>query len=290
VLLGLKAQKGKMDPGQVKPKVDPMKGLVASFPQDWAGYWGGSLKVWWTQIDPTFWEWDREQASATADVLRKDSSGTTTFTFYQNGANVLVQPARITFPPRTKTTTAQLPANNPFSQMLGPGMASQMMQALTTTTPVVLLGDYQGVGIAGSTLNNRTVKNDIKQLKPGVLEQNIVTQENERKPGGEIKQSISETVIRFTKLNPTQLYVQAASLKYRNDGHFLDKVIFYGTVNRGVTTPDPTNPMMGMPQVPGMGSFPGMMTSPSGGNGGSGMPGLDGLNDLIRQMQQGLGQ
>lgn len=281
LLLGLKSQKAKLAP-VAQPKADPLKGLVASFPTDWAGQWGGSLSIWWTQIDPSYWQWDPENAKETAEVLKRGASGTTTFNFYQNGNAVLVQPARVTFPPRMDQTTQQLPANNAFSQMFG-AAGTQMMQALNTKIPVMILGDYQGQGIGANQLNLRVVKNDIKQLKPGLLEQDIITQETERKASGELKNSYSETVIRFTKQNASQLYVQAASIKYRNDGHFLDKVIFYGTVTRGQVMPDAANPFAGMP---GAGSFPGMPTSPSGGAGG--MPGLDGLNQLIKQMQNGL--
>lgn len=282
LLLGLKTQKARMAP-VAQPKADPLKGLVASFPTDWAGQWGGSLSIWWTQIDPSYWQWDAENAKETADVLKRGATGTTTFNFYQNGNAVLVQPARVTFPPRVSQTTEQLPSNNAFSQMFG-AAGSQMLQALNTKIPVMILGDYQGQGIGANQLNLRVVKNDIKQLKPGLLEQDIITQETERKASGEVKNSFSETVIRFTKQNANQLYVQAASIKYRNDGHFLDKVIFYGTVTRGQVMPDATNPFAGMPG--GGGSFPGMPTSPSGGAGG--MPGLDGLNQLIKQMQNGL--
>lgn len=288
LLLKLKAQTAKADPSlQARPKADPLKGLVASFPVDWQGSWGGSLSVWWTQIDPTFWTWDRENAQVTADVLKRGSSGTTTFNFTQNGSAILVQPARITFPPRVSQDSQQVPANSALTQMFG-AAGAQMMQAMNTKIPVVILGDYQGQGIGANMLNLQVVKNDIKQLKPGLLEQDIITREAERKTTGELKNSFSETVIRFTKLNSSQLYVQAASIKYKNDGHFLDKVIFYGTVNRGQTMPDPSQ-MMGMP---GLGSFPGMPTSPGGGNGApGGLPsGLDGLNDVIRQLQKGLGQ
>jgi hypothetical protein len=277
LLLGLKAQKAKSDPsGQIKPKADQLKGLVASFPKDWEGNWGGSLSVWWTQIDPTYWQWDRDNAQATAEILKRGASGTTTFTFYQTGQQILVQPPRIAFPPRQSQQTQQVPSGNPMEQLL--------RTALTTTMPVVVLGEYQGKGVADNQLDSRLMKNDIKQLKPGVLEENIIVQERERKVSGEIKNSFSETVIRFTKTNASQLYVQAASIKYRSDGHFLEKVIFYGTVNRGQTTPDPSNPFAG--GFPGMGSMPGMPTSGQGGAGGMG--GLDGLNNLIKQLQNGL--
>jgi hypothetical protein len=283
LLLKLKSQTAKSDPAlQPKPKADPLKGLLATYPTDWAGPWGGSLSVWWTQIDPLFWQWDPQNAKATAEILKRGSSGTTTFNFVQNGTAILVQPPKIVFPPRQSQSTENVPSNNP--------MASLQAMLLNSTIPVVVLGDYSGQGLVGTTLNQRVVKNTIKQLKPGVLEQDVVCQTSERQQDNAIKNSYVETVYRFTKLNSSQLYVQAATVSYRNDGHFLDKVIYYGTLNRGQVMPDPSsNPFAGMPSMPpGMGSFPGMPTSPGGGNG---MPsGLDGLNDVIRELQKGLGQ
>lgn len=283
LLLKLKSQTARMDPAlQPKPKADPLKGMLASFPTDWAGAWGGSLSVWWTQIDPAYWQWDPANAKVTAEVLKRGAAGTTTFNFTQSGNAIFVQPPKIFFPPRQSQNTQQIDPNNP--------MASLQALMLSATIPAVVLGDYEGQGIPGSQLRQHVVKNTIKQLKPGMLEQDVICQMQERQQDGAIKNGYFETIYRFTKLNQNQLYVQAATVNYRNDGRFMDKTIYYGTLNRGQVMPDPSaNPFAGMPNMPqGMGSFPGMPTSPNGSNG---MPaGLDGLNDVIRQLQKGLGQ
>lgn len=281
LLLNLKAQKAQLDKSVLVPHSDPLKGLVSSFPSDWQGNWGGSLSIWWTQMDKAAWDFDADEANQTAQILKRGNQGTTTFSFYQSGKNILVQPARVTFPPRQNSYTQQqlqgqmgslggMFANNP--------MAQQMLNSLSMGIPVLVLGDLSGVGVTGNALRSTVVKNDIKQLKPGVLEENLVVNENERNARtGQVRNSFSETILRFTKINPTQLYVQAASIKYRNDGHFLEKVIMYGTVNRGVTTPDPAaNPLGGMPGF-GAGSIPGL---PSSGGGGFGD-----LNQMLKQLQ-----
>jgi hypothetical protein len=111
------------------------------------------------------------------------------------------------------------------------------------------------------------LKNDIRELKPGVLEQNIVVNTQERKAkDGKLVHSVTETVIRFTKLNQSQLYVQAASVQYAKDGQFETKVLMYGTVNRGQASAGP---------LPG--AFPGM---PASGGGG-----LGDLNNLLKNLQ-----
>ncbi len=284
-ILGLKAQKGRVDPTAVKPHVDRIKGLVASFPADWQGNWGGQLKIHWTQMDKASWDFDAAEAKETQDILRPGTTGTTTFSFYQDSRSILLQPARVTFPPRTNSYASremqnQL-KNSPFASMLGNNpAASQMFNSMATGIPVMYLGDLTGVGVTGNQLSSRVVKNVIKELKPGVLEQNIVAQEAERqKQTGQVRNSYSETVLRFTKINTSQLYVQAATLKYRSDGQFLQKVIMYGTVNRGQNTEN-ANPFSGLPGMSG--SFPGLPSSPSGGMGGFGD-----LNKMLKDLQQG---
>lgn len=289
LLLNLKAQKGKVDPATNKPQVNKLQGLVASFPTDWAGDWGGQIKIHWTQLDKAFYDFDAAEAKETAQILRPGSTGTTTFTFYRTGKDILLQPARIAFPPRTNQYTAnQLQSqmrNSPFGSLMGANnpMMGQMLSTLATGVPVLCLGDITGVGVTGNSLNSRVVKNVIKQLKPGVLEQNIVVQEAERQARtNEVRNSFSESVLRFTKINPNQLYVQAASLKYRKDGHLLEKVLMYGTVNKGQNMGDPSGMggMMGFPGMPGMpgaGALPGGSSSPGSGFGA--------LDEMLKQLQ-----
>lgn len=279
LLLNLKAQKGKLDASiVVKPQADKLKGLVASFPTDWQGSWGGPLLVWGTQFDPAYAAWDPVEFKEMQKILYKGASGQTTFNFYQSGPTIQLQPAQLVFAARTNSYNAQQLKASPLANMLGNNpMAGQILSTMATTVPVMYLGDLSGAtGVSGNQLNSRVVKNSIKQLKPGLIEQNIVTQESERNAqNGQLRYGFSENVLRFTKLNQNQIYVQVAMLKYRNDGHFLSKVIMYGTVNRGQgQSMDMANPFGGMP---GMGSFPGMPTSPAGG--------LNDLNNLIKNLQ-----
>ena len=56
---------------------------------------------------------------------------------------------------------------------------------------------------------------------------------DQNRSSGRMRTGYAETVLRFTHLNPSQLYLQAACVSYDRYGKFEDKIVFYGTVNRG---------------------------------------------------------
>ena len=271
VVLNLKTRSAKLD----QSFEHKLQGRVASFPVDWRGSWSGSLKVWTNQFDPVAFDFDPEETQEVQRVMAPGQAASVTFTFFQQNNQIALQPAQMVFPPRKDTPMArqmqQQIQNSPLAQMLG-SQGGQLLAEMSAGTPVFVLGDLAGVGVTGNALNNQLVKNDIRQLKPGVLEQNLVVEQHEKhRKTGEQENSIAETVLRFTKISATQLYVQAASIDYRWDGHFKSKVIFYGTVTRGAaSSPLPTGFPTGFP-MPGI-------TPGGGGN-------LNDLNNLLKQMQ-----
>ena len=107
------------------------------------------------------------------------------------------------------------------------------------------------------------------------------------KSTGQPRKRYSESVLRFTKVNEQQMYVQAAAVTYGPTKGFQDKVIMYGYVTKGqVAQTNPyANMMGGMPgggQIPGAGSIFG-----GGGNGQT--PQLPGGMDMemIKKMLGG---
>jgi hypothetical protein len=272
VMLNLKTQTAHMDPGVEKQ----LAGKVASFPSDWQGSYGGTITIYSAQFDPAAYQFDQEATIEEQKIEAPGTQGSTSFNFFRQNNIIALQPATIMLPPRndspvSRQMQAQL-RNSPMGQMLG-GNGGAMLSMLTTTQPMMVLGDLSGAtGVTGNALQNVVVKNDIRQLKQGVLEENLIVQESERHhETGQVKRTYSETVLRFTRLNPRQLYVQAASIKYRHDGHFLSKVIMFGTMTRGVS--GGAYPMGGFPG----GAFPGVNPSGAGGFGQ--------LNDMLKQLQ-----
>ena len=276
VMLKLKAQSAKSDPrysanASASASATTIQGQVASFPIDWRGAWNGQLKIHGRQASKLAYEIDAEETTTQDKILVPGTMGSVTFDFSQRGRAIYLEPAQIVLPQRTDTSQAratqqQLKALG-LDRMLG-GNGSAMLQSMTASIPVLLLGEASNArGVTGNIFSSQVLKNDIRELKPGVLEQNIVVNTQERKAkNGNLVHSVTETVIRFTKLNPSQLYVQAASVQYAKDGQFETKVLMYGTVNRGQASAGP---------LPG--AFPGM---PASGGGG-----LGDLNNLLKNLQ-----
>jgi hypothetical protein len=155
-------------------------------------------------------------------------------------------------------------------------------------------GQYGVTGVSGNQLEAHVLKNAIRQLAPGVLEQQIVTQERTVDPKTHrARDGYGETVMRFTQRGPAQMYVQAATIDYGADKRCLNKVVLAGWINRGQVVQ--SNPYAGMPgMMPGMGSgsvdprqmqqMQQQMQQMMGGQGGQGqMPGMDMLKGLFGQ-------
>jgi hypothetical protein len=118
-----------------------------------------------------------------------------------------------------------------------------------------------------------------------VLEQDVVAENNEiMKATGTPRLRYSETVLRFTKVNEQQMYVQAANVNYGPDRRFQDKIIMYGYVTKGQVAQ--TNPYASIMQGMPAGGMPGG-ASIFGGTGGGQTPqmpqGVD-MTDMLKKM------
>ena len=134
-----------------------------------------------------------------------------------------------------------------------------------------------------------TVSNITRQLAPNVLEQDVIAENNEiMRATGQPRKRYSESVLRFTKVNEQQMYVQAASVNYGPRHEFQDKIMMYGYVTKGVVAN--TNPYSGMMGgMQGLQGIPGMQINPGGAAGGAGqMPNIfGGGNGQTPQIPQG---
>lgn len=292
-LKGLKAEVAHEDTSVLPPKQlqsgasatsVTAKAAAASFPVDWRGSFGGPLTIHDSQIDTAAWTADREEAAQIQQIMQRGVKANATFNFSQDGRKISLEPAKLVFPARKSKSSQreieQALSSSGMGSMFGGAngnMLKSMISGMNTSIPVMYLGELApSRGVAGNEISAVLLKNNVKQLKEGVLEQDLIVRLRDKSAAGVVQMKISETVLRFTKLNQSQLYVQAAQITYRNDGHFLEKVLFYGTVTRGAGGGDPT--MMGLP---GLGGLPGM--SPSGAGGGMG--GLDAINQMMKQLQ-----
>jgi hypothetical protein len=273
--------------------VSMFSGTIAkSFPSDYRGNWGGDLTVWRVEQDPICYKIDPEEASKVLKIFKTGAKGSTNFMFAQDTrGGIVLAPAKVMFSVPGK----DIGADQQMAQMMGGqsfanmGPMGQMMQQMAQSMPVPVIfsfGDIQSSqyakGLSGNEFVQRTLKNQVRQLAPNVLEQQIVAECNEiMRSTGQPRKRYEESVLRFTKVNSQQMYVQAAQVVFGQDRKFQQKIVMYGYVTKGQVAN--TNPYSGMMQMmqpgqSGQSQFPSLQPgqNPFGGNpfGGGNAPQL----------------
>ncbi len=212
--------------------------VTSSFPLDFSGNWGGSLKVWRFSTSPASMQRDAAETEKLQKILQVGRDGTVNFSFQHAGGNIDLQPTVVKM---------MIPASESYgaSQLQGQmGMNSQMMAMVSsamanTQIPVFLhFGDVSTansneVGVSGNQIEQTVVKNEIRQLSSNVVEQQIVTRDVSVLKQGGRRDGYTESDIRFTQQSSGALYVLAASVDYGSQGEFLRKLIMYGNVYKG---------------------------------------------------------
>lgn len=293
----LKAQTPMMDPRGVltgKATATPplLSGVVKSFPDNYQGNWGGRLVLQQVQVDPNYYRLDPEEARRTVQAMKPGNIGQVNFNFDRSRGGIALEPARCLF--MVPAGDTQVP--DEMKKMLGGsagnaafgGMMSQMVSSMNV--PIVLeFGDVQtGAGetsVSGNQMRQRVIKNETRQLAANVLEQQIVTQETTWDKRTHVPRTgYGESVVRFTRQSPTVLYVQCATVSYDANKRFLEKMVLYGSIGKGVVmNTDPMQAMQGaMPGMGGLGGLGGLQGMFGGGGGGGAQPtmpagGLDGM-------------
>jgi len=176
------------------------------------------------------------------------------------------------------------------SSMTLPGMDSRQMsgamQQLINNMNVPIIICFGSInrtdveGISGNTIRAELIKNSIRQLSQGVIEQQIVTEEIQRNnKTGNVRKEYAETVIRFTSQSATSLYVLAAAVNYTSDRRFERKLVLYGMVHKGQVMPDMSNPLSMLNNMMPSGSQ--MPQMPGGQNPLQNLPNLQNLQNLF---------
>lgn len=251
-------------------------GVVAkSFPEDYRGNWGGTLAVWRVEQSPICFQIDPEEAGKVQKIFKSGASGSVNFMFANSTTGgIYLAPAQIMFqvPGKDVDLGKQMSSMMGGQSLAAMGPMGQMMSQMVQNMPVPVifsLGDTQtssmAKGLSGNDFVQRTLKNQVRQLTPTVIEQDIIAECNEiMKSTGQPRKRYEESVLRFTKVNPQQMYVQCAQVVFGPDRKFQQKIIMYGYVTKGQVVN--TNPYSGMMQMPGM--VPGQSgASPFGGGG-----------------------
>ena len=194
-----------------------------SFPVDFIGNWSGELTVHSFSCDKTFFDFDPVEARKQRNLLQAGTRGNCSVIFFRGKDNeTQMLPCAVAFASRT-ALAAGLPDQ------------AQSYTSGQNDIPFVYylhLGDLSsGKGLTGNDISCQLMKNTLKELAQGVMEQVVVTRDFNRNPAsGKVKTGYSESVLRFTRLKNNQLYLQAASVSYDSKAKFQNKVILYGTL------------------------------------------------------------
>lgn len=254
-----------------------------SYPADFKGTWGGTLVLGQFVNSPAIYQIDPDEARKVSSLIHQGSQGTVNFNFnYDSHGNVIGSPVTITFMVPANQTNAFQSA---MKQAGGSGMANNamagMMQSMmgNMNVPIAMrFGDFQSdastPGVSGNSLSIRLLSNRIKQLSPGIMEQQMITQETSRiARTGATYSTYNENVFRFTQRGSSQMYVEVASVSYDMSKRFLRKYVLYGYVGKGAVQQDFSNPYSALQQM-------------MGGSGGTQMPGMgSGSGNPMQQLQ-----
>lgn len=254
-----------------------------AYPMDFRGTWSGTLTIFTRAFSPLKYQLDAAEATKEYNYMTPGKQGQTTITFFPRGASSYMEPCQVMF--QSMQSMGELNANMAKAYGINSQQNPMFANMQNMQVPVMYslhLGDLtNGTGVTGNQLQSRLMKNDIKQLRSDIIEQQVVTQDSDRNPQtGKTRLGYGESVLRFTRIDANRLYLQAATVNYANDGKFLNKVVLYGTLNRvanaGAGAAAPNNPMN-----PFGGVLPG-----SGGNSGNMMDAMRKLQDMMKQMQR----
>lgn len=260
--------------------------IERSYPADFRGTWGGSLTLGQLVISPLNYQIDPDDARKTASLVRQGSVGTANFVFNSDArGNVTVEPTQIVFMVQASQTNSFQTAMQQYggaSGMANNAMAGMMNSMMgNMQVPIAIkFGNFQSSavtpGISGNSFAIGVLSNRLKQLSPGIMEQQVITQENVRTKAGKAYSTYNENVFRFTQRGASQMYVEVASVSYSMSRQFLRKMVLYGYINKGAVQQDFSNPYSALQQMMGG----------SGGAGGVQIPGMGGgAANPLQQLQ-----
>lgn len=261
---------------------------ATSFPSNWRGTWSGDMTITMVDFDPRSYEFDPAETEKQKKMATPGTQGRCSVTFYEGSNNSTeVKPTQVVFS-KSMTEAVQSMSDSPMGALLGAlggGADNPMLANMQVPAFALPLGDLGGAnsGVTGNQMSSELMKNKLTQLSNDVLEQQIVTRDTERS-ATKVRDSFTESVLRFTRKGNDRLYCQAASVSYDANGNYLNKILLRGYLDRGAAPAPSLGSFGGQGVIPEGGGSGGALGGPGGGfgglGGGGGLGGLGGLDGL----------
>lgn len=209
-----------------------------SYPINWQGTWEGQLKI----VSAKYVEPVAPVLKHEIDIQRRANapgrSGKASFRFAHTPPNqVSLEPVTIEFafpndlplPPAIKITEQNA------SRLLGDRSYAYGDYSLepTRTYYMSMNNVAAGITVGGNIVSQKVLRNDVKELAPKVIEQDIITYGTEEiRNSRQHFTSYNEDVLRFTMMSDRTMMVQAVSLSYDARGKCDTSISLVGYVYR----------------------------------------------------------
>jgi hypothetical protein len=243
--------KGASLPGQLKkmtPIIDESIGItggdeskfsgqpVKSFPLEWEGLWKGNVQVIKQENLEICWLSQPAATYRSCQFFKPGSLLSLICRFHRDGGKLELSPpvARATLKHSEDLVETIL-----SDELAGSG-GQLRLGAINfgKTIPVSRIesfsfGKRYGPSIGGNFIDSDVLSNQLRELAPGVIEQDIITQGTTHSMYGvaEPATSMGESVVRLTR-NGGKLNISLAYVNYQHDGLCINKCVLEGTLER----------------------------------------------------------
>ena len=233
-----------LDLGKIAESADgkPFSGAeLKSFPVEWEGTWRGNVTVVNRENLELSWLAQPAACYRSCQFFKLGSQLNLVCRFYKEDGKLTLSPPIATgrFKHAEDLVQAIIAGQN-LSVKVGPGQRIRLgpddLNQKTTPLPKLesfSFGKRYGPSIGGNFVNNDVITNQLRELAPGVVEQDVVTSGTTQSLYGvpESVSSLGESVVRLTKKD-NKLLVVLAYVNYQPDGLCVNKCILSGTLER----------------------------------------------------------
>ncbi len=251
-------QKGAVLPGRMQ-KMTPVLDLsppgtdkdeifsgqdVKSFPLTWEGTWKGVVTITKHECLEIGWLSQPAASYRSAQFFKPGSSLSLLCRFSKNGNEIGLSPPVVSgrfkhTADLVKTiiveTGADPRSSSRSNALLGIGVSGFPGDGITPITRIETFsfGKRFGPSMGGNFIDSDIQSNQLRELAPGTVEQDIVTSSTSRSLYGEPEtlSSFGESVVRLSRKDD-KLIVSLAYVNYQHDGFFVGKCVLEGVLER----------------------------------------------------------
>lgn len=227
-------------PTQASAESKPLSGhIIRSFPMEWEGNWNGDVTVVKREHLASSWLLDPVAAYRECQGFKVGSKGTLSCIFSRDGGNLALSPPIFRTHLKIVPDLEQAVLAQYAGEIQSPGGDDLLLLPNDGKSPPkdfrlkYSLGQRSGPDIGDNFGYALVLSNQLRELAPGVIEQDIVvaTSSVNLQTGGPASAGKEESVVRLSRQGD-KLQVSAATVTYHSDGQCSRKIILDGVLER----------------------------------------------------------